>query len=78
MADITNSPALTCKPCRNRTTTYAHHYINAFAEEKRRLAKTAAQASPLALFCSSTEEGPVRKLPRDRNQAVERLYLPSI
>lgn len=47
---------ITCEPCRNRTTTYAHHYINAFAEEKRRLAKTAAQASVLALFCSSTEE----------------------
>ena len=77
MADMTNSPALTCKRCRNRTTTYAHHYINAFAEEKRRLAKLATQASTLALFCSSIEECPVRMMPPDRNQAVERLYLPS-
>ena len=28
--------------CRNRTTTYAEHYINAFAEERRRQARRGA------------------------------------
>ena len=31
--------------CRNRTTTYAEHYINAFAEEKRRQARRGSPVS---------------------------------